>query len=73
MTKKAMIQEIQRQEAALFLELKQATKAFGADSSFTNRRRSEYATIYQLMRDLNIPVDLKLPDNEAAMQLMLEC
>ena len=72
MTKKAMIQEIQRREAELFLELRQATKDYGSNDTITTRCRAVYATIYQLMRDLNIPLDLNLPDNEAAMLLSLD-
>ena len=69
LTKAQMIQEIQKAEAALFLELKQATLDYGKDDEFTGRRRSAYCSVWTLMETLGIEPDVMLPDNLRAMEV----
>ena len=71
LTKAEMIRKIQKTEAALFLELKQATRDFGRDDAFTKQRRAAYSAVYVLMKTLGIEMDFALPDNAAAMEVML--
>ena len=71
LTKAQMIQEIQKTEAALFLELKQAAYDFGYDDAFTGRRRAAYSAVYTLMKSLGIEPDFQLADNQKAMEVML--
>ena len=71
LTKAQMIQEIQKAEAALFLELKQATRDFGREDEFTGRRRAAYSAVYTLMNSLGIEPDFQLADNQKAMEVML--
>ena len=71
LTKAQMIQEIQKTEAALFLELKQATYDFGREDEFTGRRRAAYSAVYTLMKTLGIEPDFQLADNQKAMEVML--
>lgn len=70
MTKAAMIQEIQRQEAKLFLELKEATARYGEDDAYTKKQRSAYVAIYDLTKALGIKMDVTLPDNVKALELI---
>ena len=72
MTKAAMIQEIQRQEAKLFLELKEATRDFGREHEFTRSRRAAYSAIYELMAALSITMDIDLADNVKALEIFFE-
>ena len=69
MTKKNMIQEIQNQEAQAYLRYMQATKWYGASDALTDRLRSKWCSVYQLMEALSIKSDLRHPDNQAAMEI----
>lgn len=70
MTKANMILEIQKQEARLWLALKEATRDFGADHSFTRSCRASYSAVYELMCELKIGTDYTLPDNVKALELI---
>jgi len=70
MTKAAMIQGIQKQEARLWLTLKEATLNFGADHAFTRSCRASYSAVYELMHALKIGMDNTLPDNVTASEVM---
>ena len=70
MTKANMIQGIQKQEARLWLALKEATLNFGKDHSFTRSCRASYSAVYELMCELKIVMDHTLPDNVTAFEVM---
>jgi len=70
MTKAAMILGIQKQEARLWLALKEATLNFGADHAFTRSCRASYSAVYELMHALKIGMDNTLPDNVTAAEVM---
>ena len=72
MTKKAMIQKIQALEAAAFLETKQAQKDFGKESELHQSARSRFVAISQLMKELSIEADFRLPDNQQAFKILCE-
>ena len=69
MTKKNMIQEIQNQEARMYLQYMQAKQHHGEDSSFVRGCRSRWSGVYELMEALGIPQDCKHPDNVAATEI----
>ena len=69
MTKKNMIQEIQNQEAQLYFQYMQAVKCWGREDSLTDRLRTKWCSVYQLMESLGIPQDHKHPDNMAAAEI----
>jgi hypothetical protein len=70
MTKAAMILGIQKQEARLWLTLKEATRDFGADHAFTRSCRASYSAVYELMHELKIGMDHTLPDNVEASEVI---
>jgi len=70
MTKAAMILGIQKQEARLWLALKEATREFGADHEFTRSCRASYSAVYELMHALKIGMDNTLPDNVTADEVL---
>ena len=71
MTKKNMIQEIQNQEAQLYLRYMQAAKCWGREDSLTDRLRTKWCSVYQLMESLGIQQDFDHPDNQAATEIRL--
>ena len=70
MTKANMIQGIQKQEARLWLALKEATRDFGKDHSYTRSCRASYSAVYELMHALKIGMDNTLPDNVTAAEVL---
>jgi len=72
MTKKAMIQAIQQTEAAMFLELKKTEREWGAEDGLTNSLRSRWAGMHELMKTLGIAMDITLPDNIEAIDIICE-
>ena len=71
MKREQMIAEIQRQEAALFLMLKQTEAIWGTDNTLTRIDRSRWGAIIDLMADLGIKSDLTLPDSKQALAMIL--
>jgi hypothetical protein len=72
MTKKAMIQAIQQTEAAMFLELKKTEQVCGTDNSLTTQLRTRWAVMDELMKTLGIELDITLPDNIEATNIICE-
>jgi hypothetical protein len=72
MTKKQMIQTIQQQEAAAYLELKQVTRDTGSGSIWTEKARSSWYAIDRLARALGIESDTGLPEMQQAIDIMIE-
>ena len=72
MTKKKMIETIQGHEAALGLKLKHYEQMTGEDSPLSKMYRSQWCSIYELMRLLDIKADNSLPDNIEAMRIVEE-
>lgn len=54
MTKKEMVEGIQRAEAKLWKELQEAKALFGMDDIITQKRRAEWAGVYELRNVLGI-------------------
>ena len=69
MTKKNMIQEIQNQEAQLYLTSQRAAFEYGYDDPLTTRYRSEWLSVYALMQALGIQQDFYHPANQEAMEI----
>ena len=72
MTKKEMIQAIQRLEAALYLEVKQAEQRYGVDSDIAASRTTRWASVHDAMQAMNVTCDLMLPDNQKALAIKIE-
>jgi hypothetical protein len=72
MTKKEMIKAIQRYEAALYLEVKQAEQRYGVESDITARRTTRWASVHDAMQAMNVACDLMLPDNQKALAIKKE-
>ena len=72
MTKKEMIKAIQRLEAELYLEVKQAEQLFGCDSDITARRTTRWASVHDAMDAMGVACDLTLPDNQKALAIKIE-
>jgi hypothetical protein len=72
MTKKLMIETMQLKEAALWLAFREAVGDMGEDSTYTNRRKSEWYSISALMEELGIPTNHMLPDNQKALGICLK-
>ena len=72
MKKMDMIKHIQVKEAKLFFLLKQSELIFGQDSLANNRARSTWGSIIELMDELGIEQDHKLPDHDRAYTIMSE-
>jgi len=71
LTKAGMVSKMQLTEAAMFLDLKKAEQEHGRDSIWTSMLRSQWNTVNQLMGNLGIPTDFQLPDNIAAMDIVV--
>ena len=72
LTKAQMIASIQQQEAAMFLELKEAERDYGSASSLTSQLRSQWAAVNRLMESIGVPQDFRLPDNVKAVAIIQE-
>ncbi len=72
MTNKEMIKTIQKHEAALCLKLKQYEQMTGEDSPLSKMYLSQWCSIYELMRLLDIKADDSLQDNIEAMRIVEE-
>ena len=72
MTKKEMIKAIQRLEAELYLEVKQAEQLFGLESDITARRTTRWASVHDAMDAMGVACDLMLPDNQKALAIKIE-
>lgn len=72
MTKKEMIKAIQRLEAELYLEVKQAEQRYGVKDDITARRTTRWASVHNAMQAMGIACDLTLPDNQKALAIKIE-
>ena len=72
MTKQKMIKAIQRLEAELYLEVKQAEQRFGCNSDITARRTTRWASVHDAMEAIGVACDLTLPDNRKALAIKIE-
>jgi hypothetical protein len=72
MTKQKMIKAIQRYEAALYLEVKQAEQRYGVESDITARRTTRWASVHDAMQAMGVACDLMLPDNQKALAIKIE-
>ena len=72
MTKKEMIKTIQRLEAELYLEVKQAEQCYGVESDITERRTTRWASVHNAMQAIGVACDLTLPDNQKALAIKIE-
>lgn len=70
-TKAEMIATIQRQEAALWLALKETEECFGTDNDSTIIARARWSAIHDIMKTLGIHSDGLLPDNLAATDIII--
>jgi len=68
MTKQAMIKAIQRLEAELYLEVKQAEQRYGAENDITERRTTRWASVHNAMQAMGVACDHH-PDNQAAREI----
>ena len=71
LTKTEMITTIQRQEAALWLTLKETEEHFGTDNDSTIIARARWSSIHDMMKALGISQDFMLPDNQAATEIII--
>jgi len=72
MTKKAMVAEIQLQDARAWLELKRAEQRYGTEDQFVSTLRARWATINDVMTSLGIQADQTLWANQEAMRIVLD-
>lgn len=72
MTKKGMIEVIQQKEAELWLQVKVDEKLFGRDHIITSKSRGEWSKIHNLMEELEIEPNNLLPENQSAIEMILE-
>jgi hypothetical protein len=72
MTKQKMIKAIQRLEAELYLEVKQAEQRYGVESDITARRTTRWASVHDAMDAMGVACDLMLPDNQKALAIKIE-
>jgi hypothetical protein len=70
MKKAEMIKKIQLFEAKAFLRLKSNEQLFGGDDVFTSKSRSAWVEIENLMTELEIKSDLKLPEHQEALEII---
>ena len=71
LTKSQMITTIQRQEAALWLTLKETEEHFGTDNDSTIIARARWSSMHDMMKALGISQDFMLPDNQAATDIII--
>jgi len=72
MTKAAMITEIQKTDAMMWLELKQAESRYGREDEYVCNLRARWATIRNMMEAVGIQEDHTLPDNLEATCIIIE-
>jgi len=72
MTKKQMIEVIQQHEAEAWLQVKVDEKLFGKEHPLISKSRGEWCKIHNLMNDLGIKPDNTLPENQKAIELIVE-
>lgn len=70
MTKTQMIQEIQKQEATLFLEAKQFELEYGPGNSLYKSQIKKWLGVNELMEHLGIQSDGSLPESKQAAELI---
>jgi hypothetical protein len=58
MTKKEMIQAIQKKEAELFISLQEKQLLFEEDNSVVKRARTKWNAIYTLLKELGLEADV---------------
>lgn len=68
MTKREMIQTIQKREADLFLDLKRAQRIFEDDSVQVRTRRHAWAAVSRLMIDMGIQSDFDMLEWKEAVE-----
>jgi hypothetical protein len=72
MTKAAMVAEIQKTDATMWLELKRAERQYGTHDELVSTLRARWATIHNMMESIGIQADHTLPDNEEATRIIIE-
>ena len=72
MTKKAMIEKMQKIEAASWLKFKELEVLFGKGHSIPNQQRSEWVTQCNMLEQLGINTNHLLPDNQKALEIIIE-
>jgi hypothetical protein len=72
MTKAAMITEIQKTDAMMWLELKQAEQRYGHEDELVGTLRARWATVHNMMESLGIQADHTLPEAEEATRIIIE-
>jgi hypothetical protein len=70
MTKKEMIQNMQKLEAIFFLQAKQSEFDNGRDSSMTRSAISKWLGVNHVLQHLGIKEDLTLPEAREAGELI---
>lgn len=72
MTKKQMIQNIQKLEAIFFLNAKQLEFDYDREDSMYRSAINKWLGVNQLMQDLGIKEDLTLPESRDAAELICQ-
>jgi hypothetical protein len=72
MTKAAIVVEIQKTDAMMWLELKRAEQRYGAEDEFVSTLRARWATIHNMMESVGIQADHTLPEAEEATRIMMQ-
>jgi len=72
MTKKDMIQNIQKLEAIFFLQAKQSEFDNGRDAAMTRSAISKWLGVNHVLQHLGIKEDLTLPEARAAADLIVQ-
>jgi hypothetical protein len=70
MTKKEMIQNIQKLEAVFFLQAKQYEFEYGREDSITRSAFNKWLGVNNVLQDLGIKEDLTLPEAREAGELI---
>lgn len=72
MTKKDMIQNMQKLEAIFFLQAKQSEFDNGRDSSMTRSAINKWLGVNNLLQHLGVKEDLTLPEAREAAELIYQ-
>jgi len=72
MTKKEMIQSIQKKEAELFIALQEKELLFEEGDPIVKRARTKWNAIYTLLKELGLEVDLSVDVIEKTSAIMRE-
>jgi hypothetical protein len=72
MTKKEMIQNMQKLEAIFFLQAKQYEFDNGRDSSMTRSAINKWLGVNNMLQHLGVKEDLTLPEARAAADLICQ-